>query len=148
VKVHPWVLDPTGKKTPQTGADGKYSVYYGAAVALVTGAGGEKQFSDKLVRDPAIIALRNKVSSVIDTSLQEDQARIAITLKDGRRLEKFIEHVISSVQNPMSDAQLEAKFLGQADGVIPAAQTRELVGLCWNLDKLDSAARIAKVAAA
>jgi 2-methylcitrate dehydratase PrpD len=148
LKVHPWVLDLTGKKAPQTGADGKYSVYYAAAVALVTGAGGEKQFSDKLVRDPAIIALRNKVSSVIDTSLQEDQARIAITLKDGRRLEKFIEHVISSVQNPMSDAQLEAKFLGQADGVIPAAQTRELVGLCWNLDKLDSAARIAKVAAA
>ena len=75
---------------------------------LVTGAAGEKQFSDKLVSDPVLIALRDKVTTVIDNSMQADQVRIAITLKDGRRLDKFIEHVISSVQNPMSDAtQLE-----------------------------------------
>jgi 2-methylcitrate dehydratase PrpD len=148
LKVHPMVLDLTGKKAPQTGADGKYSVYYAAAVALVTGVAGEKQFSDKLARDPAIIALRDKVSPVIDKSIHEDQVRIAITLKDGRRLEKFVEHVISSVQNPMSDEQLETKFLDQADGVLPAVQARNLVGLCWNLEKLDGAAQIAKAAAA
>jgi 2-methylcitrate dehydratase PrpD len=148
LKVHPWVLELTGKKAPMTGADGKYSVYYGAAVAVVTGAAGEKQFSDKLARDPVIVALRDRVSAVIDKSIQEDQARIAVTLKDGRRLEKFIEHVISSVQNPMSDTQLEAKFLDQADGVIPAAQARKLVAQCWNLEKLESAAQIAKMAAA
>ena len=148
LRVHPLALELTGKKTPQTGADGKYSVYYAAAVGLMAGAAGEKQFTDKLARDPAIVTLRDKVSAVIDKSLQEDQARIAITLKDGRHLEKFIEHVISSVQNPMPNAQLEAKFLDQADGVIPAAQSRKLVGLCWNIEKLDSAAQIARAAAA
>jgi 2-methylcitrate dehydratase PrpD len=148
LRVHPLVLELTGKKTPQTGLEGKFSVYFAAAAALVEGAAGERQFSDKLVRDPAIIALRDKVSTVIDKSVQEDQVRIAITLKDGRRLEKFVEHVISSVQNPMSDTQLEAKFLDQADGVIPAPQARKVLGLCWSVENLDGAAQIAKAAAA
>ncbi len=148
LKIHPLVLDLTGKKTPQTGLEGKFSVYYASAVALVTGAAGEKQFSDKLVRDPVLTALRDKVTTVVDKSIQADQVRIAITLKDGRRLDKFVEHVISSVQNPMSDAQLETKFLDLCDGVLPGPQARELLGLCWNTEKLDSAAQIAKAAAA
>jgi 2-methylcitrate dehydratase PrpD len=148
LRVHPLVLELTGKKTPQTGLEGKFSVYYASAVALVAGAAGEKQFSDKLVRDPVLVTLRDKVSTVIDHSIQADQVRIAITLKDGRRLDKFVEHVISSVQNPMSDAQLETKFLDLCDGVLPEAQTRKLLALCWNIEKLDSAAQIAKAAAA
>jgi len=148
LKVHPLVLELTGKKTPQTGLEGKFSVYYASAVALVTGAAGEKQFSDNLVRDPVLIALRDKVSTVIDKSIQADQVRIAITLKDGRRLDKFVEHVISSVQNPMSDAQLETKFLDLCDGVLPGPQARKLLALCWSAEKLDSAAQIAKAAAA
>lgn len=148
LNVHPLVLELTGKKTPQTGLEGKFSVYYAAAVALVEGAAGEKQFSDKLVRDPAIVTLRDRVSTVIDKSIHEDQVRIAITLKDGRRLEKFVEHVISSVQNPMSDTQLEAKFLDLAEGVIPSPQAKKLLALCWNLEKLSASADIAKAAAA
>ena len=148
LRVHPLVLELTGKKTPQTGLEGKFSVYYASAVALVAGAAGEKQFSDKLVRDALLIALRDKVSTVIDKSIQADQVRIAVTLKDGRRLDKFVEHVISSVQNPMSDAQLETKFLDLCDGVLPEPQARKLLALCWNIEKLDSAAQIAKAAAA
>jgi 2-methylcitrate dehydratase PrpD len=148
LRVHPLVLELTGKKTPQTGLEGKFSVYYASAVALVAGAAGEKQFSDKLVRDPALIALRDRVSTVIDKSIQADQVRVAITLKDGRRLDKFVEHVISSVQNPMSDAQLETKVLDLCDGVLPEPQARKLLALSWNIEKLDSAAQVAKAAAA
>jgi 2-methylcitrate dehydratase PrpD len=148
LRVHPLVLELTGKKTPQTGLEGKFSVYFASAVAIVAGAAGEKQFSDKLVRDPVLVALRDKVTTTIDNSIQADQVRIAITLKDGRILDKFVEHVISSVQNPMSAAQLETKFLDLCDGVLSAPQAHKLLGLCWNVEKLDSAAQIAKSAAA
>ena len=56
LRVHPLVLELTGKKTPQTGLEGKFSVYYAAAVAIVKGAAGEREFSDALVRDPAIVS--------------------------------------------------------------------------------------------
>jgi len=148
LRVHPLVLELTGKKTPQTGLEGKFSVFYAAAVAIVEGAGGEKQFSDKLVRDSQIVALRDRVTAVVDSSLAEDQVRIAVTLKDGRRLEKFVEHAIGSVKNPLSDSALEAKFLDLADGVLPSSRARQLIERCWNIEKLAAASEVAKAASA
>ncbi len=143
LSVHPLVLELTGKKTPATGLEGKFSVYFAAAVAIADGAAGEKQFRDGKVRDAAIVALRDRVTTTVDTSLVEDQARVAIVLKDGRHVEVFVEHAVGSVDNPMSDAQLEAKFLDLADGVLPAAQARQLVDLCRGVERLASAAEIA-----
>ena len=42
-KVHPLVLELTGKKTPTAGLEGKFSVYHSAAVALLHGAAGEAE---------------------------------------------------------------------------------------------------------
>jgi 2-methylcitrate dehydratase PrpD len=147
LRVHPLVLELTGKKTPQTGLEGKFSVYYAAAIALVEGAAGEKQFNDALVRDPGIVALRDRVTATVDPSVGEAQVKIAITLKDGRRLEKTVEKVIGSVENPMSDAALDVKFLDLTSGVLPLAQARKLLDLCWNAEMLPSAGEIAKAAA-
>ncbi len=148
LKIHPLVLELTGKKTPQTGLEGKFSVYYAAAVALMQGAAGERQFSDTLAKDPALIALRDRVVTTIDPTIGPEQVRVIITLKDGRKLEKYIDNVIGSVKNPMSDAALEAKFADLAQGVIPAARARKVMDLCWGVEKLASAADVAKAAAA
>src|SRR5580658_5657301 len=146
LKVHPLVLELTGKKTPQAGLEGKFSVYHAVAAAIVEGAAGEQQFSDKAVRNPVIVALRDRVSAVVDPTIKEDQVRMAITLKDGRKLEKYIEHAVGSVTNPMSDKDLEAKFAGQADGILPADQARRAMDLCWNIETLASAAALAEAA--
>lgn len=148
LKVHSLVLELTGKKTPQTGLEGKFSIYHAAAVAIVEDAGGEQQFSDRAVRNPETIALRDRVSAVVDASIHEDQVRITIILKDGRRLDKFIEHAVGSVQNPMSDGELEAKFMGQADGILPPDQARRAMSLCRDIESLANAAAIAEAASA
>src|ERR1700722_15871946 len=102
---------------------------------------------DELVPDPAIVALRDRLTAAVDPSVGEAQVKIAITLKDGRRLEKTVEKVIGSVENPMSDAALETKFLDLAAGVLPPAQARKLLDLCWSAEKLTAAAEIAGAAA-
>jgi 2-methylcitrate dehydratase PrpD len=114
------------------------------AAAIVAGKVAEPQFSDDAARDPAIVALRKRVTAVVDRSVAEDQVRIAITLQDGRRLEKFIEHALGSAKNPMTDAQLEAKFSGLAEGILPAARVRQIMDLCWGVEKLADAAAIAR----
>jgi 2-methylcitrate dehydratase PrpD len=147
LRVHPLVLELTGKRTPQTGLEGKFSVYYASAVAIAEGAAGEKQFSDALVRDPAIVALRDRVTATVDPSVGEAQVKITMTLNDGRRLEKTVEKVIGSLENPMSDAALETKFLDLAAGILPSPQARKLLDLCWNAEKLGGAGEIAKASA-
>ena len=46
MRVHPLVLELTGKKTPQTGLESKFSVYFAAALAIVDGSAGMRDFSD------------------------------------------------------------------------------------------------------
>lgn len=147
LRVHPLVLELTGKKAPRTGLDGKFSIYFAAAVATVAGAAGERQFSDEMVRNPEVIALGKRVSTTVDPSLGEDQVRIRVILRDGRTLEKFVAHAIGSIQNPLTDAALEAKFTDLATGILPANQIRRAIDMCWNVDKLPSAGALAKVAA-
>jgi len=148
LRVHPLVLELTGKKTPQTGLEAKFSIYFAAAIAIIAGAAGVHEFSDANARNPALVALRDRVQATVDPAIKEDQVRVAMTLKDGRRLETFVEHAVGSLERPMSDADLEAKVTSLADGVLPAAAIRHVIDLCWTADTLPNAAVIATAARA
>jgi 2-methylcitrate dehydratase PrpD len=116
------------------------------AVAIVEGAAGEKQFSNRAVRDPVVVALRVRVIPIIDASIKPEQVELTIILKDGRKLHKRIEHAVGSTEVPMSDSALEAKFADLADGILPKAQIVRLMESCWEVEKLSSAAAVAKAA--
>ena len=148
VCVHPLVLELTGKKAPRVGLEGKFSVFHSAAVAIIRGAAGEAEYSDALVRDPTVIALRDRVSAVVDEALHEDQARVAIKLRNGTTVEKFVEHAIGSLERPMTDADLEAKFRGLSNPVIGSAATDRLIDLCWRTEALSDIAEVARAATA
>jgi 2-methylcitrate dehydratase PrpD len=147
LRVNPLVLELTGKKTPQKGLEGKFSVYHAVAVALIEGAAGEKQFSDRAVRDPAVVALRSRVLPTVDPTVKPDQVDMVVALKDGTRLSKHIEKAIGSVEVPMSDRALEAKFADLAEGILPPPQVRKLMDLCWQVERLPAAADIARAGA-
>jgi 2-methylcitrate dehydratase PrpD len=147
LKVHPLVMQLTSKKAPQTGLEGKFSIYHAASVALVEGAGGIDQFSDRAVRDRAVASLRDRVSTVVDSTVHEDQVRISLVAKDGRRFDKFVEHAVGSLDHPMSDKDLEIKFAGLANGVLPADRQRRLTDLCWDVASLQDAGAVARAAA-
>jgi 2-methylcitrate dehydratase PrpD len=144
LKVHPLVLELTGKKTPQTGLEGKFSVYHSAAVALIHGAAGEAQYGDAVVSDTRITSLRDKVSAVVDRSMHEDQTHISIKLKNGKMLEQHVEHAVGSLDKPMSDADLEGKFRGLTDPILSRSETDRLIGLCWEVGKLKDAGEVAR----
>jgi len=147
LRVNPLVLELTGKKTPQTGLEGKFSVYHAVAVALVEGAAGERQFSDRAVRDPGVVALRGKVVPAIDPAVKPEQVDLTVVLADGKTLSRHVEKAIGSVEVPMSDQALEAKLSDLAEGILAPGQARRLMDLCWNVEKLPAAAEIARAAA-
>ena len=144
MKVHPLVLELTGKTAPRTGLEGKFSITHAVAVALVEGAGGEKQFSDRAVNDPVIVALRGRVKPVVDPAIRPEQVELTVVLKDGRAFDRRIEHAIGSVERPMSDAALETKFTDLAEGILPDDQVRRVMGLCWRIAELADAGEVAR----
>ena len=144
LKAHPLVLELTGKKTPQVGLEGKFSVYHSSAVAVIYGAAGEAEYSDAVVRDPKVVALRDKVSATVDKAMHEDQVHVSIKLKNGKTVEKYVEHAVGSLARPMSDADLEAKFKDLCKGILSDGETGKLIGLCWDVGKLKDAAEVAR----
>lgn len=146
LRVHPLVLELTGKTEPRSGLEGKFSVFHAAAVALREGDGGERQFSDRAVLDPAVVALRRRVAAVVDPSLQADAAHVEIELSAGRRLQLHVEHAIGSRHRPMSHSDLEHKFTGLSEDVLGQARTRRLLDACWNVEHVEDVAAIAAAA--
>ncbi|MFZ9543466.1 MAG: MmgE/PrpD family protein [Hylemonella sp.] len=133
LKVHSLVLELTGKKEPADGLQGKFSVYHGCACGLIFGKAGEDQYADEIVNRPDMVALRRKVVAVVDDSIDEASADVTAFLKDGRKVHVFVEHAIGSLQNPMTDANLESKFHDLSDPVLGAARTTQVIEACWKL---------------
>jgi len=148
LSVHPLVLELTGKREPKTGLEGKFSVYFAAAVAIAAGAAGVRQFTDEWVRRPDVVALRDRVVATVDRSIGEAQVRAVVTLKDGRRLEKFVQHAVGSVEQPMSDADLEAKVRDLCATALTPAQTTRLIEMCRLIEAQPDARVIADAARA
>ncbi|MGC1175009.1 MmgE/PrpD family protein [Polaromonas sp.] len=135
LKVHSLVLELTGKKEPVDGLQAKFSVYHGCAAGLSFGRAAEEEFSDEVVNRADMVALRRKVVATVDDSIDEASADVTAVLTNGRRVHVFVEHAIGSLQNPMTDAMLEAKFHGLSDAVLGAARTAELIQACWTVGK-------------
>ncbi len=146
--VHPLVLELTGKTTPRDGLEAKFSVFHCAAAALLDGWVGLAQFADERVNAPDVLDLRRRVSAVADPSLAEDQVRITANLTGGRgRVEVFVEHCLGSRLNPMSDAQLEHKFVDVAGAVVRGpGQLGELIATVRSFENLASVGELARLA--
>jgi 2-methylcitrate dehydratase PrpD len=136
LRVHPLVLELTGKKEPADGLQAKFSVFHGAAVGLIFGRAGEGEFADEVVRRDDVVALRRKVEVMVDPAMDEDACELAATLVDGQQESVRVEHAIGSLQRPLSDAQLDAKFIALVEPVLGAAKARDIRAACWAMGEL------------
>ncbi|HET9579868.1 MAG TPA: MmgE/PrpD family protein [Usitatibacter sp.] len=146
LKVHPLVLELTGKKEPQDGLQGKFSVYHGFAAGLIFGRAGEGEYDDDVVRREDVAALRRKVVATVDERIAEESADVTAILNDGRREHLFVRHAIGSLGRPMTDADLERKFHSLADAVIGEARAARLVEACRDVASIQDMKKFTELA--
>jgi 2-methylcitrate dehydratase PrpD len=144
LRVAPLVLDLCNQQNITKGLQGKFSVYHGAAVGLVRGKGGLREYTDEAVNEPAIKRVRELTTATGDASITEDQAHIEVELSDGRRLSKFVEQSLGNIHRPLTDAQLDEKFRDQALLVLPAREIETAIQQCWQIDQLDDVGELVK----
>jgi aconitate decarboxylase len=113
LRVNPEVITLTGKMDPQTGLEGKFSIYHATAVGLLYGEATPSQFTDDVVKNATVVAMRKKVNVTVDDSVAKAEAYINVAFTDGTTLEKHIEHAKGSIENPLTDAELQKKFMEQ-----------------------------------
>jgi len=145
VEVHPLVLELTGKKTPKDGLEAKFSVYHSGACGLLLGKATPSEYEDNVVLDPAIIAIRDRISAKIDTSITPDSAKVSVMLQNGDVSTKYVEHAVGSRANPLSDIKLQKKFI---DGCkIVGTRNAEAISECyWGLETVEDMRHLMKLA--
>jgi 2-methylcitrate dehydratase len=119
------------KWRPRTRETADHSLPYCTAVALVDGAITAAQFSEQRLADPALLDLVARTTVIEDPTLTAGYPagipnRVKVTLDDGTVLVSEIAFPPGHDKNPLSDAQLAAKFHGLADPAIGAERAAQL----------------------
>jgi len=102
------------KQHPANGYAGKFSTPYCIAAGFVRGNVGLGDFSDAAVTDPAVLALAAKVRYAIDPNNPYPKnftGHIRAILRDGSAVEERQPYMRGGAQEPLSRADIEAKFL-------------------------------------
>jgi 2-methylcitrate dehydratase PrpD len=136
--VHPLVLELCGKTEPQVGLEGKFSIYHCIALGFLEDAAGPPQFTDAMVNRPDLVEFRRKVHAKADSALEETQARLTLQLVDGRGVEVFVPAASGTLENPLGDADLQAKFRRLAGPVVGDAAASTIESLVGDIENLPS----------
>ena len=128
--------DIAGKPAPQTGLEGKFSVAFCTALALGDGNTGESSFNDEKVRDPRLVALRDKVKITPDPGLSPSRARMKVMTRDGRVLEKSIDILDLAKDRERMKKELVRKFRDLSTPILGKEKTEKLVKKITRLEKV------------
>jgi 2-methylcitrate dehydratase PrpD len=125
---------------PSSPLEGKFSMPFCAAAAVVDGHVGLETFTADRLTDPRIVAVQSRVTMTIDPSLDAaapplTQARVRVQLRDGRTLTASANGARGYPQNPASDEELAAKFVSCAMRGMPEAQARAALAALQAIDE-------------
>jgi 2-methylcitrate dehydratase PrpD len=132
---------------PSSGLEGKFSMPFCAAAALVHGHVGLETFDAAQIADPAVVAMQARVTMRIDPTLDASappltQARVTVRLRDGRVLTACANGARGYHDRPASDDELAAKFMSCATQAMSEAQAADALAA---LRGIESAADVRKV---
>lgn len=140
------VAEPRADKLrPVTPTHARVSLPYCIAAALHLGHCGPDAFTDEAIRDPAILALADKIVTPADPSrIAPGQLRAQLTIEvdNAQRIELAQDHHRGSPENPISRADVEAKFEACTERLLAPAQRRAISGMLADVSAVPSVARL------
>jgi len=138
VSGHPLLKERTDRPAVANGNLSQVSAQHAAAVVLVSGEAGPRQFSDAAVHDRQIRALAERVRVDVDDTVPMGAARVRIVSGRGEA-EQLVTAPLGSRFNPMTDLDLEQKLRTQWRNADIAGAPDRLIDLVWTLDSLPQA---------
>lgn len=148
VTVNPYCDRICNIADPNTGLEAKFSLRHTASFAL---AGVETAdpaiFDDAHACDPALVALRAKVTVGFADDVGQGCARVAVHLHDGRIIEAAHNAALPMQDLAAQRARLVAKFERLAGPVLGTARCNEIVGMVDALDGQPSLRPLAEACA-
>ena len=142
MRVNPNTLALTWRKLPVNVFEAQVSLFHWVAAAFVHGAIGIAQGEPDCVWDPRVRDLQERASAMADDAVADNQAHVSVTTRSGKTFSYFVENAIGSVTNPLSDAMIDAKFLGLAEPLIGAHAGARSLAACRSVAASSDVAEI------
>jgi 2-methylcitrate dehydratase PrpD len=142
--VHPLAMQLANRRTPENRMRAGTSMYHWAAVSFLYRQAGLRQGADDAVHNAEVIDLRNRVTAEIDDSLGSASARATVYLKDGSVLAARVGEARGSAERPMTDADLDEKFMGQAGLILDEVTARRVLEACWHIEECQDVGAIVR----
>ncbi len=128
----------------KTGLRGKFAINYVVAMCFLYGKLELNTFTDETVNQPIVQDALSKVHVICDESIPEPgpYCPVSVELNDGKRFTFTAKIAKGHPQNPMTENEVEDKFLGNAKSAIPARQAAELAAIVRDLESVDNVRRL------
>ena len=145
------ILKPIRYPVAANHLQAKFSLPAALAMIALARQAGKREFSDEFVGSAPMQAMQKRITTELDPEIEKlgfdkMRSRIVIRLKNGRKVEGWAdERYRGGPENPLSDADLEAKVRSCCESVLgEEAQTR-LIEAAWSVTRLDDASRLMQI---
>jgi 2-methylcitrate dehydratase len=133
------LCDPS-KYRPASRETADHSLPYCIAVALMDGKVTPGSFDEKRFTDPKLLDLIQKVKGIPDEEIERNFPRLytcdmEIRMKGGAVHRCRLDYPKGDPRNPLTDAELEGKFLSLAEPVLPKGRAKEVAAIVMGLEK-------------
>jgi 2-methylcitrate dehydratase PrpD len=129
----------------------KFSLPAALAMIALARKAGKREFSDEFVGSAPMQAMQRRISTELDPEVEKlgfdkMRSRIAVRLKDGRTVEGWAdERYRGGPENPLSDADLEAKVRSCCEGVLDAEKQTALINAALSVALLPDASQLMRI---
>ncbi|PWY41495.1 2-methylcitrate dehydratase [Achromobacter sp. RW408] len=142
IHVHTYrpALDIACHGKPASSNEARFSLRYVVAHALLHGSVRLNAYDDERVHDPVLGALIDRIDVHADPDIDaafpaNRSARIEIEFMSGERRTHVQANRKGDPEDPLSDAELESKFIELATPCLGAAAAKEKLADLWRIDQ-------------
>ena len=138
------------KYHPTTRESADHSMPYATAIALKHNTLNQSHFSDEHINDPAIATLisNTRIEASDEAARQFPGAMLCnldLRMNDGQTYGAEVAHFRGHHLNPMTDAEVEAKFRSLCEDLLTSDQTEELLTRLWHLEEEDDVSALLRL---
>lgn len=132
-------VNVTANYLADTPASAKFCLPFIVASALTHGSIRLDAYTPERLQDPTVLALMPNITVELDDAVDarfpsQRSANVLIALKNGTQLQQFQPHRVGDPDLPLTDVQLDNKFIELTNNVLTKDQAETLLGNLWALD--------------
>ncbi len=124
-----------GDRVVNNERDARISIQHCAAVALLYGRAGIREFTQAAALDPDVAQVRRKVTAALAAEMPVGAAAVVLDLADGRRLTHTVLAARGSRESPLADHDLTEKTAALMREADLAANAGPLIERLWALER-------------